>query len=430
MTELLSPARRNYMLGLLVVLYALNFIDRQILAILVEPIKAELGFSDTALGFLTGFAFAAFYATLGIPIAHLADRVNRVNIISFAVVLWSGMTALCGFANTFVQLTLARIGVGVGEAGLTPPTHSILSDSFPPERRGMALAVYQMGVPAGSLLGLMIGGWVAELYGWRMAFFAVGVPGVVFAVLAKLTLKEPPRGTFDEGEAEPQPPFLESFRVLWQKPSFRHICFGFGLSAFAGFGLGNWLPAFFGREHGMSTGEIANYLGPLGLVSGVSATLLGGYLGDRLGRRDRRRYLLLVAVTFMASLPFYFGILLGGSVEMAFGAYFLQSLIGGMGMAPSFAMVQALAPQRLRAMGSAIVLFFANMVGIGAGPLCVGLLSDSLAGPFGAQSLKWAMFIVVPVTAWSALHYYLASRRLLDDLGESSGPDSAISAGR
>ena len=400
---------RNYMLGVLVVLYTLNFVDRQILAILVEPIKAEFGFSDTAMGFLTGFAFAMFYATLGIPIAHLADRTKRVNIIAICVALWSAMTAVCGLAQNFWQLAVARIGVGIGEAGLTPPAHSMLTDSFPPDRRGRAFAIYQMGVPAGSLLGLLLGGWIAEFYGWRMAFFVAGIPGIALALLFKLTVPEPKRGAFD-GDNEPQPPFWPSFRVLWQIGAFRHTSLAMGFSSFAFFGVANWLPAFFGRTYGMGTAEIATIMAPVGLTSNFIGYLAGGYLSDRLGKIHTQRYLWVAAAGMFGCAPFYVGIFFAPSAALAFTSYFLMTMFLGLAAAPSFAIIQGRSPQRLRAMASAIALFLASIMGIGVGPLVVGMVSDALTARLGMESLKYALAVAVPFVIWSGFHYYWAGK--------------------
>ena len=411
----ISNARRNYVLGMLVALYFLNFVDRQIVNILVEPIKADLGLADWQLGVISGFAFAALYATLGIPIARMADRGRRVDIIAGAVALWSAMTAVCGLAQNFVQLALARLGVGVGEAGLTPPAHAMIADLFPEERRGTAIAIYQMGVPAGALIGLMAGGFIAELWGWRAAFLAVGLPGIAVALVVKLTVPEPARGGGDA--APPQPAFGVSVRTLWRIPSFRHITAAFALSSFAIFAFNAWFPALLGRVHGLNTAEIAAWVGPLGFVSGVLGSFFGGYLGDRLGVDDKRWYLFVVAAGLIVSVPLYVVVLFAGSATVTLIVYFAPSFLGALVMGPTFAMVQSLAPIRLRAMASSIVLFFANMIGLGLGPTAIGAVSDLLMPTLGADSLRWALVLILPVLGWCAAHYVAATRTLAEDLG-------------
>lgn len=409
----ISNARRNYVLGMLVALYFLNFVDRQIVNILVEPIKADLGLADWQLGVISGFAFAALYATLGIPIARMADRGRRVDIIAGAVALWSAMTAVCGLAQNFVQLALARLGVGVGEAGLTPPAHAMIADLFPEERRGTAIAIYQMGVPAGALIGLMAGGFIAELWGWRAAFLAVGLPGIAVALVVRLTVPEPERS----GDAAPQPAFAASLAALWRIASFRHITLAFALSSFAIFAFNAWFPALLGRVHGLNTAEIAAWVGPIGFVSGVLGSFFGGYLGDRLGVDDKRWYLFVVAAGLIVSIPLYVVVLFAGNATVTLTVYFAPSFLGALVMGPTFAMVQSLAPIRLRAMASSIVLFFANMIGLGLGPTTIGVVSDLLMPRLGPDSLRWALVLILPVLAWCAAHYVAATRTLAHDLG-------------
>ena len=409
----ISNARRNYVLGMLVALYFLNFVDRQIVNILVEPIKADLGLADWQLGIISGFAFAALYATLGIPIARMADRGRRVDIIAGAVALWSAMTAVCGLAQNFVQLALARVGVGVGEAGLTPPAHAMIADLFPEERRGTAMAIYQMGVPAGALIGLMAGGFIAEIWGWRAAFLAVGLPGIAVAAIVRFTVPEPERSA----DAAPQPAFGASVAALWRIASFRHITVAFALSSFAIFAFNAWFPALLGRVHGMNTAEIAAWVGPLGFVSGVLGSFFGGYLGDRLGVEDKRWYLFVVAAGLIASIPLYVVVLFAANTTVTLIVYFAPSFLGALVMGPTFAMVQSLAPVRLRAMASSIVLFFANMIGLGLGPTTIGVVSDLLMPELGPDSLRWALVLILPVLGWCAAHYVAATRTLAEDLG-------------
>lgn len=413
----ISESRRAVALGTLTLLYFFNFVDRQIIAILVEPIKADLGLADWQLGVVSGVAFAALYATLGIPIARLADRSHRVNIISVAVAFWSAMTAACGLAQNFVHLVLARVGVGVGEAGLTPPAHSLIADMYPEERRATALAVYQLGVPTGALFGLLAGGLIADAWGWRVAFFAVGLPGILLALVAKWAIPEPRAGVGSlAAPTEAQPPFFESLALLWRIRAFRHVAAGFALVSFVTFGYNAWLPALLGRMHGLSTADIALWLGPVGFVSGVAGTFLGGLACDRLGQRDPRWYAWLLVIGFVVSIPFLGIVFFAPTATLAIAAYVVPNFLIGMNMGPTFAMAQFLAPEGLRAMVSSILLFFANMIGLGLGPLTIGALSDAFAPVAGTGSLRLGLLVVLPVLAWCALHYLLAGRTLAGEM--------------
>ena len=253
-----APWYRWYALGILVLVFTSSHVDRQIMGILLEPIKHDLGASDTQMGFLIGLTFALFYATLGMPIAMLADRGNRRNIIALAITIWSGMTAVCGFAQSFLQLVVARIGVGIGEAGSSPPSHSMISDMFPLKQRGTAMGIYAIGVNLGLLIAYLAGGWMSENWGWRTTFIVVGLPGLAIALLVRFTVAEPERGGSDQLDGlapkaqAPAPPFLSVVKYMWSTPATRHAVFGSSLAGFVGYGMVLWLPAFFVRSHGLS----------------------------------------------------------------------------------------------------------------------------------------------------------------------------------
>ena len=290
-----SPAYRNYALGILFVGYIVNFVDRSILSLLLEPIKLELALSDSQLGLLGGLAFALFYTFLGIPIAALADRHSRVKILAVSMVIWSAMTAICGLASNFWMLLLARIGVGVGEAGASPPSHSLISDYFPIEKRATALSIYALGIPFGTMIGSYVGGWGADTIGWRNTFFLVGLPGIFVALIILFTLREPPRGMSDiklsQGTAPKTeaPQISEVLNLLWAKISFRHLAFAAGLHAFVSYGASTWNAPFFIRIHNMSSTDLG---AALALVAGIGAigTFFGGSLSDKLSDRtgDKR----------------------------------------------------------------------------------------------------------------------------------------------
>lgn len=413
-----SARARHYALSVLVVVYTFNFIDRQILSILLEPIKADLGLSDTALGMLSGFAFAAFYATLGIPIARYADRGNRRNLIALALAIWSGMTALSGLAQNFWHLLIARIGVGVGEAGCSPPAHSMLADYFPAEKRATALGIYSLGIPFGILFGFVAGGWLNEFFGWRVAFFVVGVPGILLAILVRFTLREPPRGmaegrTQDVGE---QPGVMETFKYLWTKRSFRHLSFGAALTAFVGYGVVTWVPSYLIRSHGMETGDAGTWLGLILGIPGGIGIALGGWMADRYGGKDTRWYLWVVTVALVAGAPFAFGVYLAETAFVALLCLILPVALGNFYQATTFSQTQGLVGLRMRSVAAAVLLFIINIIGLGAGPQAVGIVSDLLSDSYGQESLRYSLLIFSFVNLWSAYHYYVAGKCLADDL--------------
>jgi len=417
--EPFSPEYTRYALGLLVVVYIFNFIDRSILSILLESIKEEFQVSDTYLGFLSGIAFAALYTTLGIPIARWSDRGNRSAVISLAVFVWSGMTAVTGLAQNFTHLVLARIGVGVGEAGCSPPAHSLISDYFPLSQRATALAIYSTGIPIGGGIGLLAGGWLNSTFDWRTAFIVVGLPGIVLAVIVKLTLKEPPR----EGSAQPQQSGKHEMTIsqvmsfMNNLKSFRHMAVGAALHAFYAYGASAFIPSFFQRSHGMDTGELGTYLGIISLTAGVTGTFLGGYLGDLLGPRDARWFMWVPALATLAFLPFGLCLYIWPDPYLALILYLPGSILGGMYLGPTFAMTQTLVAPTMRALASAVLLFVINLIGLGLGPQWVGILSDWLEPSYGIESLRYALLSTTIVFAgWSILHYALASRTLRDDL--------------
>ena len=414
-----SAGYKRYVLVLLVVVYVFNFIDRTILSILLEPIKAEFGLTDTQLGFLSGLAFALFYTLMGIPIARWADRGARRSIIAIATFVWSGMTAMTGFATGFASLLAARVGVGIGEAGCSPPAHSLLSDYFPPERRATALGIYSLGIPIGGGIGYLAGGWLAEWFDWRTAFIVVGAPGVVLAGVVQLTLREPVRGAYDPAPAAPgrQESVGEVLRFMMSLASFRHMAMGAALHAFYGYGAGAFNPAFFVRSHALSVSEIGTWLAAIGFTGGVIGVYLGGYLSDRIAERDARWYMWLPAVSTAVYVPFAFFLYLWPTPHMALAMAFPGSLLGGMYLGPTFAMTQTLVRPEMRALASAILLFIINLIGLGFGPQGVGLLSDLLRPEFGVESLRYALLaVVVGFALWSVVHYALAARTLRDDL--------------
>lgn len=414
-----SPAYLRYALGLLCVVYVVNFVDRQVLSILLESIKRDLGLSDLQLGLLSGTAFGLFYATLGIPIARLADRFSRKGVIAVCLALWSVMTALCGSATGFATLLLYRVGVGVGEAGGSPPAHSMISDYFPPERRASALGVFSLGVPLGILVGFLAGGWLDEALGWRLAFVVVGLPGVALALVVALTLREPVRGHSEglvaaHGEA---PNAGVVIRYLWRMKSFRHVALGSALYAFVGYSSTTWLPPFLARSHGMSPGDIGTALALIIGIGGGIGVYLGGVLADRFGRGSPTGALRVPTWAMLLAFPPGFVVFLSESTTLALAAFVIPAFLGLMYQAPAFAVTQALATPMMRATASAVLLFVINIVGLAMGPAVTGALSDALEPRFGADSLRYALLIVSVGLLWSALHFKLAARSLAADRG-------------
>ena len=419
-----SPALRRYVLGILLVVYTFNFIDRQILSILMESIKKDLDLSDQSLGFLSGFAFAAFYATLGIPMALWADRGNRRNLIAVSLALWSAMTAACGLAQNFVHLALARIGVGVGEAGCSPPAHSMISDYYPPTQRATAIGIYALGIPLGVMFGLFLGGWINEVFGWRKAFFLLGLPGIALALLLRLTVPEPARGLSDgRVDAGERPSFLETLRFLRRRPAFMHLSFGAGLACFIGYGLITWLPAFLIRSHGMKTSEIGLWLGLLmGVVGGI-AMYTGGVLADRLAKRDLRWSAWMVGVAFLLTVPFGALAFLLESKTLSLLCLVPSIVAANFWQASTLAHAQSLVRLRMRAMASAILLLIANLIGLGAGPWAIGAVSDALAPRFGADSLRYSLLGFSCIGFWVAWHFWQGGKHLATDLARADDRD-------
>jgi predicted MFS family arabinose efflux permease len=414
----ITPAYSNYVLALLFVAYVFNFIDRQILGILLDSIKADLALSDTVMGLLTGTAFAVFYATLGLPIARLADQWARRTIIALGLALWSGMTALTGSVQNLWQISAARIGVGVGEAALSPPAHSLISDYFPPERRATALGIYAVGIHVGTLFGFKGGGMLDDAFGWRMAFVIVGLPGLFLAALVWLTVKEPKRGRSDPASANraPAPPIFEVLRYLMRRPSFVWLAVAMGFTAFAGYAFSVWAPTFLKRVHGMSSSEAGDLGWPIG-IGGALGSILAGWLADRLGRRDPRWWVWVPALAGVGPLPFTLAFLLHGDPTFALLISTPGMAIAAFYQGPSFATVQNLAQPAMRSVASGLMLFITTMIGYAAGPPTIGLLNDHAFAHHGDFAVRYSLAAVLSVAGLAGtLSYGMAGRHLRADL--------------
>jgi len=418
------PRYSWYVLLLLVCVYSVNWMDRYVLVILLEPLKRDLGLSDTSLGLLSGLAFAIVYSFAGIPIARFADTHSRRGVLLAGLTVWSAMTMLCAGARGFVSLGLARLGVAVGEASCSPTAHSLISDYFPRTRRATAFAIYGLGIPIGMALGLMFGGWANEAYGWRMAFVIVGAPGIALAILMWLTVREPQRGGIDATPAETAHLSLpDVIHVLKTRRSFLAFAVGLGLYSFATNSFDTWSPAYLMRVHGMGSGEVGAMLGSMQAVAGISGTLASGLLADHLGARDVRWYLWVTVGAALIMVPSML-VFLHGPPELLHVSYFVTAFCEASYVAPMVAMTQRLMPVRMRALSSALLFLILNLIGPGAGPSFVGIVNDVLASTYGNVALRYSLSIALGGALAGVALTLIAARRLPRDLQEPS-PASA-----
>lgn len=414
-----SESYKRYVLGILLAAYVINVVDRQILSILMEPIKRDLDLSDAQLGFLSGAAFALFYAIAGLPIARLADRTSRVKVMASCMALWSLLTALSGFAGNYLQLLLARIGVGVGEAGGTPPSHSLISSHFPINQRGFAMGVYSAGVPLGLLFGLILGGWINELFNWRVAFFVVGLPGIFVAMLIWLTVKEPEKPSKDKPGSAPRKHMIAETKELLRRKTYRYVLIGAVFSSTCSYGTMQWMPPYFMRTLDMSSGEVGTFLGLAIGIGGVIGTLLGGRMLDFLSRFDIRWFVWMPILLVGLTLPLRILIFLLEDLYLIAPMLTVSVVFGAAVVAPEIATIQSVSPTSSRSVASAVLLMFQNLVGLGLGPIVVGLLSDAFAGSAGVNSLRYALIAITTLFVGSMFFHFLASRHVARDIEEN-----------
>lgn len=483
-----SPAYRNAVLWLLVLAYTFNFIDRTIISTIGQAIKTDLGLTDQQLGWLTGLSFALLYTTLGIPIARLAERTSRVNIMAIAIVVWSAFTALCGTATSYVQLLLYRVGVGVGEAGLSPPAHSLISDYFEPKKRASALSIYSFGIPLGSMFGAIAGGWIAENVSWQAAFMLVGVPGILVALAIKVFVKEPPRGWADaqaaldspaltqerpgdlgreaseaggpnDAPAAGAPSVLSVARRLFGSWGMFHLMAGITMASFAGYGTGNYAPAYFIREFGLGLGAVGLIIGLAGGVSNGAGTLLGGFLTDWAGKRSVRWYALVPAIGLILAAPLYILAYTRDSWPMAVAILLIPGVLHYTYLGPTFGVVQNVMDTRMRATAAAVLLFVVNLIALGFGPPFTGWCIDQFArAAFTAKGMAGDFLVVCKggvapagsspelvaacpaamaegtrsgivsnllIYAWAGVHYLLAAITLPKDIAKAQARSDA-----
>jgi MFS family permease len=406
----------NLVLGVLLFAYILNFLDRQILGILAQPIKADLKLTDTEFGAIGGLAFALLYSVMGVPLSYLADRTSRSRVVGGALAVWSGFTALCGTAAGFWQLFLYRLGVGVGEAGGVAPSYAIIADYFPPERRARALGIYSLGVPVGLGSGTLLGAYIAALIDWRAAFFIMGAAGLLFTPVFLWVVRDVPR----QADAVTKP-LRQVFGVLARKPSFWLMAFAASCSSLVGYGLALWVPSILMRSFGMNIIGAGQFMGSLLLVGGTMGVVLGGVLADKLGTADRRWYAYLPALAWLITGPFYLaGLLSPSSLTLAWLLLLLPNALNILWLGPVNTAVQNLVERPMRATAAACFLFINNLVGLGVGPLLIGALSEALRSTYGAESLRYAAIGVLGFYLLAALLMWLAARRLPADWVEDA----------
>lgn len=409
---------RWYVLAILTIVYGLNIADRFSISTLLEPIRQELQLSDSGIGFLTGVALALFYVTIGIPIATFADRANRRNILALALAIWSGMTTLCGVAQNYGQLLVARFGVGIGEAGGTPPSTSILADKFPPALRPMALTIFALGACLGAWLGSSVAGSVAERGGWRAAFLVLGIPGLLMALIVRFTVREPRRGQLDSSNIDLHPTTLRATtRFIASQRSALHLIIGGSVATFWSWGLMWWTPTFLQRSHHMTVGQAGALLGPMHLIAGTAGTLLAGWLMSRPAAADPRYVARLLGyVTALTTIP---SIILFWVVSERAATVLLWIFVPAVYfyIGPILGLLQNVVPANMRATSCAILLFVANVANLVLAPQLIGWLSDWFAGSFGAgqESLRWALLLLAPVGFWAAWHLWTSGRTIRDD---------------
>ena len=399
-------------LTLLMLAYTLSMCDRMILSILFPDIKAEFGLTDTQLGFLGGISFALFYATMGLPIAKLSDQYSRKRIIIASLIIFSIMTALGGMATGFISLLVFRIGVGIGEAGVNPASHSIIADYFPPQRRAFAMAILMLGGSFGMMFGFVGGGFIAEAYNWRIALVSVGVPGLLLAFVMARSLREPGRGTYEIETPPPPPPIRTTAATMWANPAMRHLIAGGIAVGLMGYGFTQWLPTFFMRTHDLSQSQTGMLMAGVFGISGAIGALAAGKWFDRLSTRGFQHGMRMLAIVPFFTGPFFIMGLLADDLTTAILLFIIPGFAGNYAIGPTIAMVQTLSPVHMRAVSSAIKMLCLNLIGMGLGPLLVGLLSDLLTPQHGEDALSVALAFFTLVGLWGTVHFWLCARAL------------------
>lgn len=411
--------RRNVALVMLFIVGTINFVDRQLLSVLVEPIRAEMDFSDTQFGLLTGLAFALFYAAMGVPVAMIADRWNRVKLIGISCIVWSAFTAACGMASNFWQLALMRFGVGAGEAGGTAPSLSVIADYYPPAQRPLMIGLFTCNGPFGVFVGAAFGAWAAANIGWRGAFIVIGIVGIVIAPIMIWLVREPARGAMDTHKpADEALPFSESLAMFIRRRSLRMVMVGSGLAAFVSYGMLNWIPAFLMRTQKMPLEAMATWFAPAAGITFGIGILGGGWLVSRRAKHSARAYGTIPALASAVLVPTFIAALLVDSWQLSLALMLVPMAACTAYVAPALALVQNLTPPRSRATAAAVIMLMFNIVGLGLGPLFAGIVSDALKPEHGVDSLRWALMALMPFAAAAGIAQYRMTRYLEKDFAE------------
>jgi MFS family permease len=413
-----ASARRWYALAILTAVYVFNIADRYVISTLIEPIKAELQLTDTAIGFLTGTALAIFYTGMGIPLGMLADRIDRRRLIAWSIGIWSAMTAACGAATNFTQLLLARIGVGIGEAGGTPASQSMLADLFPFSQRVLATSIFALGAAVGSYIGSTGGGMIADEYGWRVAFYTLAVPGILLGFIVRYTVREPVRGSLDTVKAEDAPTLRQTIAFMLQQRSLLHVLAGATVVTYWGWGLLWWTPAFLQRSHQLTTGQAGSLIGTISGVAGALGIVIGGLIIHYFGKKDPRWQVWTVGAATVIGTFASVGVYMTESLSLATVLLWLFVPVAYLNLAPILALTQSLVLPRMRALSCAVLLFGANVANLALAPQLIGMMSDGFRLYFdaGNEALRWALCVTTLTGFWAAYHFWAASRNMRADL--------------
>lgn len=420
-----NPGYKYYALLMLVMVYAINIMDRQVLALLLQDIKLELALTDTQLGLLGGVAFAFFYSVMGIPLARWADRGSRKTVLVWCLVLWSAATVLCGFAIGFITLIAARIATAIGEAGSSPASHAMIADHFKPKERATALAIFALGVPLGSIIGNLASGWLNEYFAWRVVFVAVGAPGIVVALLMHHLLHDAveaaPSHDRTDGRDTSGPHLGASLQSLAGRRSYVHMCLAAGLHSVVWYAGSTWNASFLIRSHDIGTGAAGSWIASFAVI-GLFGTFFGGFVADRMAlkKREQRWYLWIPCIAILVSIPFQFFSYLSESLVATIAAFWVMTALAATFFGPSYAVSQTLAAPQARALAASILIFVQTLIGLGAGPFLVGIMSDYLAPTMGEDSLRYALVAVGIVNLWSAYHYFQAGTHYREDLAQAT----------
>jgi len=428
-----GTAYRSYLLGVLAMVLALNLTDGLALGLVLQSIKLELSLSDTQLGLLTGIAFALFYSVMGLPIARWADRGNRITIIAGTTALWSIAVFVCALAQGFAQLLLSRIAVAIGEAGCVPAGSSLIADHFERSERPRAMARYMLAAPLSSVIGYFLAGWINEAWGWRATFFSLSAPGLILAAIACLTLHEPrlspasparPSGEARRPGAEARPTLGEISTALWSTRTFRHLLLSYAIMTFCGNGTTLWLSTFFIRHYGIGTGTLGTWFAIVYGTGGALGAYLGGELAARYAARNERLQIWMTAWLYIGLGTISALVYTAPNRYIAFGLIWINSLCAAMSIGPLLAVIQSLAPERMRAQAIALVFFVSNLIGMGLGPLAVGALSDALHPRLGEESLRAALLALTPAYVWIAWHLWRGSGTVRRDIEATETHDA------